>query len=97
MAVFSLSWSKAPVWGLLRNESAGELDGDVALGQHQRDCDQAFDDARSRGDDPAPAEFVHQHFGNRGWVGGGERHRQQPGKEFAPMSRREHPEAERFA
>ncbi len=46
--------------GLGGGQVAGELAGDVALGHDQDRGDQALDHARTGGDDPAPAQLVHQ-------------------------------------
>ncbi len=69
----------------------------MALGHDQDGGDQSLDDARAGGDDPAPAQLVHQRRGDRQGVRGGQRHRQQPGQHLAPASRRIHAEAEHFA
>jgi putative transposase len=59
--------------------------------------DQALQHARAGRDDPAPAQLVQQRRGNRRRVSGGERHRQQPGQQLAPVPRSEHTEVERLA
>ena len=83
--------------GLGRGQGGGELPRHMAFRHDQGGGDQALDDARAGGDDPAPAQLVHQRRGDRHSVGGGQRHRQQPGEHVAALSGSEHPEAERFA
>ena len=68
----------------------------MALGHDQDRGDQALHDTRAGGDDPAPAQLVHQRRGDRQGVRGGQRHRQQPGQHVAAMSWRIHAKAERL-
>ena len=74
--------------GLRWGQVAGELAGDVALGQHQGGGDQALDDGGAGHDEPPSAQLVHQRRGDRGGAGGGERHRQQPCQDLAAGRRR---------
>lgn len=66
----------------------------MALGQNQGGRDEAFDDARAGCHDPTAPQLLHQRRGDRGNVCGRERDWQQPGQEFAPVTRCEHLETE---
>lgn len=83
--------------GLGTGQGGRELPRHVALRHDQDGGDQALDDARAGGDDPAPAQLVHQGRGDSHGVGGGQRHGQQPGKHVAALPGPEHAEAEHFA
>jgi hypothetical protein len=74
----------------------GELVGDAALSQDQSGRDEAFDDTGAGCHDPTAPQLLHQRCGNCRSVCGRERDRQQPGQEFAPVTRCEHLEAERL-
>ena len=63
----SLGWSSASsLANLFGRQCAGELDGDVPLGQHQPGGNEALDDARTGRHDPASTQFVHQRRGDAG-------------------------------
>ena len=55
--------------------------------RHKCGTNQPLDAGRTGHDDPAPAQFVAQRRGNCEWVGGGERHRQQPFEDLPPLRR----------